>query len=217
MKEPRLKDNEDFNLGERPTFSRPLFGDGILSLEGKEWKASRDLVRPQFMHTRSDNFPIMQEVVEQLLETLRANAEDTTVDLQSLFFQMTIRTTLRIFVGSAYQRSEADYDIPSFSKAFSEAQVILTTMTFPYQYKLLPFNRRFRRVRNETRSFVNKIADAALAQRPSPTIKDSEKDHYLYLNALIGVTRDRRVLGDNILQALLAGRDSTTALLSWAL
>ena len=65
-------------------------------------------------------------------------------------------------------------------------------------------------------SFVNQFIDRALQLSPDELEKRTKSDDgYTFLHALASFTRDRRVLRDQLVAVLLAGRDTTAAALSW--
>ena len=67
---------------------------------------------------------------------------------------------------------------------------------------------------------INRIAyryiDAALALSPEEIALKSSDSRYTFLHALVAVSRDRVFLRDQIVSLLLAGRDTTAAILVWA-
>ena len=65
-------------------------------------------------------------------------------------------------------------------------------------------------------SFVNPYIDHALRFSPEELEKKTKSDDgYTFLHALASFTRDRKVIRDQIVAVLLAGRDTTAAILSW--
>jgi cytochrome P450 len=62
--------------------------------------------------------------------------------------------------------------------------------------------------------FVNPFIDEALALSPEELEAKSKKE-YTFLHSLALFTRDRKVLRDQIIGVLLAGRDTTASALSW--
>ena len=75
----------------------------------------------------------------------------------------------------------------------------------------------FRRSCRKVHSFVDKIVEDALedAKRSAPATEHEER--YVFLKALIDHTKDRKVLRDQCINILLAGRDTTACLLSWTM
>lgn len=66
--------------------------------------------------------------------------------------------------------------------------------------------------------FINFYIEKALLMSPEELASKAKDDKgYTFLHALAGFTRDRKVLRDQIIAILLAGRDTTASTLSWAL
>ena len=64
--------------------------------------------------------------------------------------------------------------------------------------------------------FVEPFIDEALSLPPEELATKSKSDEgYTFLHALAGFTRDRKVLRDQLVAVLLAGRDTTASTLSW--
>lgn len=64
--------------------------------------------------------------------------------------------------------------------------------------------------------FVNPFIDDALRLSPEELATRSKSDDgYTFLHALASFTSDRKVLRDQLIAVLLAGRDTTAATLSW--
>ncbi len=65
-------------------------------------------------------------------------------------------------------------------------------------------------------SFVNPYIERALRLSPEELEKKTKSDSgYTFLHALASFTRDRKVIRDQLVAVLLAGRDTTAATLSW--
>jgi len=65
-------------------------------------------------------------------------------------------------------------------------------------------------------NFVNQYIDQALQLPQEDLEKITKSDEgYTFLHALASYTRDRKVLRDQIVAVLLAGRDTTAVTLSW--
>lgn len=67
--------------------------------------------------------------------------------------------------------------------------------------------------------FVDSAVDRALKAAGSPEkgIPGDENKRYVFIDALIEETRDKKVLRDQCLNVLLAGRDTAACCLTWAL
>ena len=66
---------------------------------------------------------------------------------------------------------------------------------------------------------MNNIVANALSKQgveSASRLKDDKKN-YLFIDALIARTRDPKLIRDQLVNVLLAGRDTTACLLSWTL
>jgi cytochrome P450 len=67
-------------------------------------------------------------------------------------------------------------------------------------------------------NFVNVYIEKALALSPEELEKKTNHDQgYTFLHAIAGYTRDRKVLRDQLVSVLLAGRDTTACTLAWSI
>src|SRR5438045_1057848 len=89
--------NADYGFGARPDIFAPLLGNGIFTQEGTAWKHSRELLRKQFVRTQYQNLDNFREHVENLIA--RLPAEGGVIDLQPLFFSLTLDTTTALLLG----------------------------------------------------------------------------------------------------------------------
>jgi hypothetical protein len=64
--------------------------------------------------------------------------------------------------------------------------------------------------------FIDPYIDETLRLTPEElSTKTKSEQGYTFLHALAGFTRDRKVLRDQLIAVLLAGRDTTASTLSW--
>ncbi|MCJ1281483.1 hypothetical protein MMC26_000803 [Xylographa opegraphella] len=201
----------DFGFGLRRHILFPLLGDGIFTQEEAAWKHSRELLRPQFSRQQYRDLDIFEEHVDDLISCIPRNKP---VDLQPLFFRFTLDTSTAILFGkSVYSlRSLSSMDSTKFGKDFDTAQDIVVK-----RFRLLDLywfigGRKFREACSSVHTFVDKI----IQQRYSSIdTTETKQDRYIFLDAIAKDTRDQRELRDQLLNILLAGRDTTACLLTW--
>jgi cytochrome P450 len=93
-------------MGLQRNITFPLFGDGIFTQEGADWKHSRKLLRLQFTHKQYQDLEVFREHVDHLISNIAAAGG--VVDLQPLFFRLTLDTTTAFLFGeSVYSLKEA--------------------------------------------------------------------------------------------------------------
>lgn len=208
----------EFELGARKATFRPLLGHGIFTQDGDAWKLSRDLLRPQFMHTRTESFPAIQEVIEKFITSLKMSTEQV-LDLQPLFFRLTMDTTMAVLFGQLQDSSseQAEAGETAFARAFDHAQHVLAQRGRLGEFYWLLDGLAFRRSCREVHSYIDRIVADTLAETASPQASQTSKEPYVFLRALIRNTRDPKVLRDQCINVLLAGRDTTACLLSWTM
>jgi cytochrome P450 len=202
----------DYGKGERFNNEwHDFLGDGIFSTDGERWHNSRQLIRPQFIKDRISDLNTFEKHVSVLISKL-GNGE--TVDCLSLFYAYTLDTATDFLLGKTVNNLQNPET--SFSKAFAEVQRIQNIIA-----RLGPINgyyprKYFRQQLKIVDEFVNPIIDQALALRPDELEKKTKSDEgYTFLHAIAKHTRDRTALRDQIVNVLLAARDTTACTLSW--
>lgn len=80
---------KDFELSpRRKNAMRPIFGNGIFVVDGKEWEHSRAMLRPNFVRSQVADLEVFERHIGKLTKRIPKNGE--TVDLSTLFFMLTI-------------------------------------------------------------------------------------------------------------------------------
>lgn len=215
---------DDYGLGLRSPAFHPLLGShGIFTQDRETWKQSRNMLRPLFTSTTTSgedgSFAALKKCVEELAASIRQSGSDSghcgtwTVDLQPLFFRLTFDTTLHLLFGERVGADTAVKEQEStFSLAFTTAQDYLAQRGRLGAYYWLLNGRAFREACRVCHQFVDEAVDKALSTKES---KDGSSSSYVLINALAQKTKDRRVLRDQTLNVLLAGRDTTGCCLGW--
>lgn len=143
----------------------------------------------------------------------------STVDLQVLFFRLTLDSATEFLFGESVNSqidlqnniTKSGKDDNSFAYAFDRAQYILAISTrLGNNYWLMhtpEFHRMVNRVHSLVDYFVQKAMSGAKGTR--------EPGKYIFLHALAEQTQDPTELRSQLLNILLAGRDTTASLLGW--
>ena len=112
------KNFDHYNFGVRPSVFTPLLGDGIFTQDGAAWKKSRELLRKQFVRAQYQNLNHFSEQIDNLMENL---PEDGVVDLQPLFFNLTLDTATALLFGELVYSLRAGIDQGEENKLFAES------------------------------------------------------------------------------------------------
>ncbi|KNG44201.1 cytochrome p450 alkane hydroxylase [Stemphylium lycopersici] len=199
---------EDFGIGLRREIALPMFGDGIFTQEGPDWKHSRDLLRPQLQHKHYANLEIFRVAVDDLVQLLATRSG--TVDLQPLFSRLTLDTTTAFLFGeSTRSLIDANGDEERvFAAAFDTAQQWVVKRLRLAALFWLVDGREFRWACREIHLFVDQLIDRNLSTKP---------EKHGFLHAAARTTSDRSALRAQMVSLLVAGRDTTASLLSWTI
>jgi cytochrome P450 len=143
--------------------------------------------------------------------------DGSTIDLQPLFFQLTLDSATEFLFGESVDvlRSPTGSEQQLFGQAFDFAQTELTSRLrlgpFLWLYRNKDFDRACARVHN----FVDKFVAKALEFRREHRAGDKkENGKYIFMNELALATDDPIQIRSELLNILLAGRDTTAGLLS---
>jgi cytochrome P450 len=190
-----------------------LFGDGIFTQEGLAWKHSRELLRPQFTYRQYQNLDIFQEPIEDLLNCI-SDAQSGVVDLQPLFFRFTLDTTTAFLFGESVRSLQAGSKAAKFEEAFNIAQ-----STVAMRFRLLDLywligGRKFRRSCEAVHKFAEEILEKGMGSQNDSGKRESR---YVFLDAIAKEYPNHTALRHQMMNILLAGRDTTACLLSWTL
>jgi cytochrome P450 len=214
----------DFALGTRHAQFKPLLGDGIFTLDGSGWKHSRAMLRPQFAREQVAHVKSLEPHIQVLAKHVR-RAQGAAFDVQSLFFRLTVDSATEFLFGESVEslqdesigmsKDAVDFDGKTgFAEAFNTAQVYLSIRSLLQKGYFLANNKEFRTANEKVHKFADYYVQKALTSSPEELEKHSQ-DGYIFLYELVKQTRDPHVLRDQLLNILLAGRDTTAGLLSF--
>ncbi|MCJ1309137.1 hypothetical protein MMC25_002792 [Agyrium rufum] len=204
-------------MGPRRKITFPMFGDGIFTQEGEAWRHSRELLRPQFLHRQYDDLEVFRGNVDNLLEAISHAQEGGEVDLQPLFFRLTLDVTTAFLLGESVQsliEPKAATE-ESFAASFNTAQDYVAKRFRLQDLYWLIGGKKFQDACDRVHHFADQIIERSLAG----TSNKSETDRmgeYVFIQAVAG-EMDRTALRSQIINILVAGRDTSACLLSWAI
>ena len=227
---------KDFGLGpRRHNMFKPLLGVGIFTTDGKIWEHSRSMMRPQFNRDQVSDLDLEEDHIQNLMKALPTDQSQWTAhtDLQVLFFRLTLDSACEFLFGESVdsqlaalpenqgkegRTKDAAVDEKNFASAFDSSQAwIAKRARFQTKYWLVD-GPSYRKDAATTHRFVEYFVRRALAHQSSKE-KDVEsssgKRRYVFLEALAEQTQDPIELRDQLLNILLAGRDTTASLLGW--
>ncbi|KAF7924111.1 uncharacterized protein EAE97_010723 [Botrytis byssoidea] len=210
---------KDFELSpRRKTAMMPIFGKGIFILDGTEWEHSRAMLRPNFVRSQVADLDVFERHIQKLIKRIPENGN--TVDLSKLFFMLTIDSATEFLFGESTETlDETKFDSPGHR--YSEAYDYLGEQTGK-QVRLGKLATLFPNKRHQdsikyVHSYVRTYVDKALALQVSAPPQKSEstdQDRYIFLEQLAKSGYSASKIQAELLNILLAGRDTTASLLT---
>lgn len=204
----------DYGFGARRSVFAPLLGNGIFTQEGLAWKHSRELLRKQFSRIQYQNLNLFREHVDNLIAHLPVQGD---IDLQPLFFSLTLDTTTALLFGKSVYSLRAGIDQAIENKIFSEC-FNLAQEGLAKRFRIAPWHflynpREFRQACHTVHRFVEHyIKELELSDIPS-----EKEASFSFINQIAKESASMEDLRDQLLNVLLAGRDTTACCLSWTL
>jgi cytochrome P450 len=227
----------DFDLGphRRGNFW-PLLGNGIFSQDGPAWEHSRAMMRPQFARDQVSDLDLEERHVQNMMKaidkSMQADKWTSMVDLQSLFFRLTLDSATEFLFGESVQsqvillpgykddqEDVAGFHPSDFAASFDSGQMALAHRArFMDKYWLVSpkgFKDSCRVCHDFIDHFVRLALSKDLREKELEKGVPGAKEKYIFLEALAAETRDPIELRSQLLHILLAGRDTTASLLGW--
>jgi cytochrome P450 len=190
----------------------PMLGEGIFTQDGRPWKHSRELLRRQFVRIHHQDLEVFDEHVEDLIFNLRSASG--LVDLQPHLFRFTLATTTALIFG------EPVFALPgeqthTFEKAFDYASYISAIRLRLADLEWVWKPAKFRTACAVVKKYAAHFVQLALEDMKNNGEEAASKKHAFILD-LYKELQDPVLVRDQLVHVLIAGRDTTACLMSWA-
>lgn len=202
----------DYGKGEQFHLEwKDFLGDSIFTTDGAQWSASRALIRPMFQRERVADLDIFEAHVQELFALL-GPGDGQCVDARKLFFRFALDASTHFLFGQS--AGSLTNEQTEFGTAFDTVQhkQALMGRAGPLRH-FLPM-RDFYQGLKDMDKFIEPWISEALSMNEEELESKSKKQD-TFLHALARKTKDRKVIRDQLVSLLLAGRDTTSTTLSW--
>ncbi|TGO79402.1 hypothetical protein BELL_0034g00360 [Botrytis elliptica] len=228
----------DFELG--PSRSQNMFellGNGIFTADGEAWAHYRQQLKPQFSRDQISDLEAADHHLQILYRALPQTSSEE-VDLLPLLLRFTMDVSTEFLFGkSVNSQTTALQSIDSgnntelqaeekFVQAMSYSQDYIIFRVRLFKLWWLARSQKFldacQICKDYSADFVQRALSSTSPKSASPNtsppaLNPEKEEKYILLNALATQTRNPTELRDQMLHLLLAGRDTTAALLAWTL
>jgi len=205
----------------------PLLGEGLFTSRGQQWKHSRALVRPQFTKDEISNLDLIDRHVQTLLRILNIQEKGwtSTLDLQPLFFYFSLDVATEFLYGQSVnsqaaiaglEKADNGIDGAAFAHHLDEAKHLVDKRgALGKFYWLMPM-KKMRAHCAEIHKVINfLIQDRLSAKKNLQSMEEKGSRKFVLLDELAKETQNTLELRNETLHTLVAGRDTTGALLGW--
>ncbi|KAL8861552.1 MAG: hypothetical protein Q9178_002076 [Gyalolechia marmorata] len=210
----------DWNLPDRRKAAfYPLLGNGIFTSDGAPWQHSRELLRPNFVRSQVADLATFETHVEHLIQSIPRDG--STVDLRELFFRLTIDSATEFLFGESTNclaPGASSAHAAEFANAFDRSQEAAgkASRGLPFVAKLFPASSISKDIRY-VHQFVDHYVKLGLEWQKKQDAEKSESEsgeRYIFLYELVKAVQDPIRIRSELLNVLLAGRDTTASLLT---
>jgi len=217
-----------------------VLGTGVFNSDGDMWKFHRSMTRPFFSRDRITDFDNFErhadDVIKQMKKRLRAGY---AIDFQDAISRFTLDSASEFLFGHDVKSLSSGLPYPhnvvrpdvaqstsaeDFAIAIAKSQYLISKRA--RLGAIWPMFEIFQDKTAEPMKVVNAYLNPILTDAiekyqsmpPSPEMqKDEVKDDETLLDHLVKLTNDRTILKDEILNILIAGRDTTAATLTFVM
>jgi len=212
--------SDDFEMGWiRNKAFRPYLGNGVQATNGEVWAHGRALLRPSFSRAQISNLDLYEEHFQNFAALIPEDG--STIDIQKEFHRLTLDVSTEILFGESVQclQPVVSKETQELEAAFDYATKGVITRFNMGNLIWLHWDPKFTRSVRTVQNYVQKFVEKALLLRHELDQPDKEDDQtgggrYIFLEALAKDTGDRRMLRDQLLSMMAAGRSNTASLLS---
>jgi cytochrome P450 len=214
---------KDYSFGAREKALAPLLGHGIFNADGERWANSRRLLRPNFARDQVGDLEAFERHFKLMLK--HVPKDGSTVDLQELFFRLTIDSATEFLFNHSTNslrtmgQDEDDNEDVIFAKAFNVAQTdVVERLRYDFLYKFTN-QKKGKEAIDICKEYVDRWVDGAVRWRAEQDAEKAtggqkEEERYVFIHELAKQTNDKAQIRDELMNVLLAGRDTTASLLS---
>lgn len=172
------------------------------------------MLRPSFARTQVGDLPTFERHVQNLIHAIPRDG--TEIDVSELFFRLTMDSATEFLFGESTE-SLTHGSSEGFGGAFTRSQDHIATVSrWGFFAFLLPTNKVFQKDKKFVHNFVDYYVQKGLSKRAELISEktDEKAGRYIFLNELVRQTTDPIQIRSELLNILLAGRDTTASLLT---
>ncbi|KAF8894969.1 cytochrome P450 [Mucidula mucida] len=203
-----------------PTFRdvmKPVLGSGIFNADGDMWRFHRTLSRPFFSRDRVTHFDIFDRHALSTIQNMKDRLRLGTTDTATEFLFGACVDSLSSTLPYPHEKASAS-DANTFSDAFLRTMLALAQRERTRDlWPLMEIKKDLVLEHLEkVNAYIHPIIDAALQRNKHVAIGAEDDVGDTLLDHLVRATDDASIIREELINILIAGRDTTSATLSFA-
>ncbi|KIK53184.1 hypothetical protein GYMLUDRAFT_250607 [Collybiopsis luxurians FD-317 M1] len=216
---------------------KSLLGSGVFNSDGDMWKFHRGMTRPFFSKNRISDFNIFERHAEETISAIKARlAQGYPIEFQDAVGRFTLDSATEFLFGkdvgslgaglpypenASIQNDELFNSHPSniFVRAFMQGQKLASVRgRMGDMWPLAEFwEDKVKAHRAKIDEFTRPILEERKRELLARGDEMAKDDGETFLDHLIRSTDDKQVIKDELVNILVAGRDTTASLLTFAI
>ncbi|KAK0438217.1 cytochrome P450 [Armillaria borealis] len=213
--------------------TKSLLGEGIFNVDGDMWKSHRSMTRPLFNKSRISDFDNFERHAISTIALIKARLrEGYPVNFQDVVARFTLDSATEYLFGNDVNSISAGLPYPAgsgngcfvehpsnvFVKAFAKAQEQVVVRFHRGQFWPLCELRadEVKPLRQVVDDFMQPTLAEALDRKAKGVKLETDFESMSLLDCLVESTDDTKIVRDELVNLLAAGRDSVSALLTFA-
>lgn len=173
------------------------------------------MLRPNFVRSQVGDLATFEKHVKHVIAAVPQDG--STVDLSELFFRLTMDSATEFLFGESTE-SLTKTSTEGFADSFGRGQDFIANLSrWGKIGYLFPANKQFKVDQKFVHDFVDYYVQKGLAKRSQLLSEKSEAEkrgRYVFIDELVRQTSDPIQIRSELLNILLAGRDTTASLLT---
>lgn len=195
---------EDYSIGDRKAALEPLIGHGIFTADGATWEKARRLIRPVFARGEIVDLSVLETHVQKLVNSINT---DEPIDLQKHFYDFTIDYSSAFLLGESNQAAAVTRE---FGNAFDRCQKAAVDFWALGPLAALLPKRKF----NQDVKTINSYVDRFVKLQTNDSNDAQALPKSTFIREFSKHVQDPEIIRSGLLNLLIAGRDTSAALLS---
>ena len=204
---------------------QPLLGNGIFTQDGEAWEASRKLLAPMIQRPTLPDLKLFERGFQQLQASMSSAArhESTAtgfdIDIKERLLDLSLKMITEFLLGVGADPGTTASDstdwMDEFAAQFNTAFAWISKRERFKIFYWMVDGIEFRKSCSAAKRLVDELICRAMELRKTEKLGSASSETYVALEPLLRHEQDPKPIRDQYMNLILAGKDSSGALLSW--